>query len=341
MSLSVNSSPNRFSGNSNFGTLYPQGKKEKPVDAKLSGRERTGVAVSSAVGVAAALAILAKTATWKRFSLNPKKIVGTKIKDTYLYQAKFEEKEIITMAAGSIAGGLTGGLIIDKRSNNDKAELKSKVGEAIIQFGNACVPILTVGLGARTGDKIEKKIVAANLGRGYDKTVKWLAKLPKIGLILGGLAVGMVLGNRSANYLKKELLDSYDDRKIKPADMFMHWDDLCVAASFLSDGPIVQGFARLVPLAMLMAGYQVGCKGLDHQYMKQDKSNTSKFDDKAVKENDIHTPDKKVKSPAEKTTDTSITESSAGDAETENNQPAVNEESAIDKEEKSEKETEV
>ncbi len=270
MSLSVaniNSNIPRVQDNA-FGSLYPTHKKEKLVDSGLSRSERTGVAVSSGLGVAAALAILAKTATWKHFSLNPKKIMNTRIKDTYLYQAKFEEKEIITMAAGSIAGGLAGGLIIDDRSNNNKAEVKSKVGEAIIQLGNACVPILTVGLGARTGDKIEKKILATNTGKGYDKALKWFAKLPKISMIFAGLAVGMVLGNISANYLKKELLDSNEHRKIKPADMFMHWDDLCVAASFLSDGPVVQGFARLVPLAMLMAGYQVGCKGLEHQYLQ-------------------------------------------------------------------------
>ena len=266
-----------------FGTLYPGDKKDKPVDSGLTRGERTGVAVSSGLGVATALAILAKTATWKHFSLNPKRIMNTRIKDTYLYQAKFEEKEIIAMAAGSIAGGLGGGLIIDNRSNNNKAEVKSKVGEAIIQLGNACVPILTVGLGARAGDVVEKKILASHADKSTS-LLKWLAKLPKIGMILAGLAVGMVAGNISANYLKKELLDSNEHRKIKPADMFMHWDDLCVAASFLSDGPVVQGFARLVPLAMLMAGYQVGCKGLDHQYIKHKKPANNAKVEKIVNE---------------------------------------------------------
>ncbi len=271
MSLNVSNTPfKKISANDNFGTLYPVPKKEKPVDAKLSKRERTGVAVSAGLGVAGAIALLAKTATWKNFSLNPKKIMNTKIKDTYLYQAKFEEKEIITMAAGSILGGFTGGLIIDGRSTNNKAEIKSKAGEAIIQFGNACVPILTVGLAARTGAKIETKILKS-FSPNINPAARWAAKLPKVALTLAGLAVGMVLGNRSANYLKKIALGAEDERKIKPADMFMHWDDLCVAASFLSDGPIIQGIARLVPLAMLVAGYQVGCKGLDNKYIKSQK----------------------------------------------------------------------
>ncbi len=272
MSLSVsNIQAPHITTSRTFGTLYPPQKKEKLVDAGLSRSQRTGVAVSSGLGVAAALAVLAKTASWKNFSLNPLKIINTKIKDTYLYQAKFEEKEIISMAAGSIVGGLAGGIIIDERSNNNKAEIKSKVGEAIIQFGNACVPILTVGLGARTGDKIETQILK-NTSNHNEQALRWAAKLPKIALILGGLAIGMIIGNKAANYLKKIALDCDENRKIKPADMFMHWDDLCIAASFISDGPIVQGFARLVPLAMLMAGYQVGCKGLDHKYIKQDKN---------------------------------------------------------------------
>ena len=278
MSLGVNNIPH-IHKNEHFGSLYPTHKKEKTVDSGLSRGQRTGVAVSSALGVSAALAILAKTATWKRFSLNPLKIINTKIKDTYLYQVKFEEKEIISMTAGSIVGGLAGGLVIDERSNNDKAELKSKVGEAIIQFGNACVPILTIGQCSKLGDKAESGILK-KMSPDAGNFMKFLAKMPKLFFILTGLAVGMIIGNKAANYLKKHLLDSDDARKIKPADMFMHWDDLCVAASFFSDGPVVQGFARLVPLAMLMAGYQVGCKGLDHKYInhkvKQQPENNNK-----------------------------------------------------------------
>ncbi len=266
MSLSVNNNSKVITPRQNFGTLYPTTKK-KPVDSGLSKGERTGVALSSMLGVSAALAILAKTATWKKFSLNPKKIMNTKIKDTYLYQVKFEEKEIISMAAGSILGGLVGGMIIDDRSNNNKAEVKSKVGEAIIQFGNACVPIITVGQCARLGEFTEGKILS-KMSENSSKFVKHLAKLPKLALILAGLSVGMLIGNRAANYLKKVLLGCDEDRKIKASDMLMHWDDLCVGASFLSDGPFVQGIARLVPVAMLMAGYQVGCKGLDHKEVK-------------------------------------------------------------------------
>ena len=69
---------------------------------------------------------------------------------------------------------------------------------------------------------------------------------------------------------------------MKMSDMFMHWDDLCLCASFYAGEPkkvVVDGvvtevvptigqkvtacFSRMLPLAMMMAGYQVGCKGLE------------------------------------------------------------------------------
>ncbi len=263
-----------------FGTLYPN-RKDRPVDSRLSRRERTGVAACSMLGVAASLAILAKTSKKGNFSLNPKQIIHTKIKDTYLYKAQYEEPEILAMGAGSILGGLIGGSIIDNRSTNTKAEFKSKVGEAIIQMGNITVPILSVGQCARLGDRVEKSI-ESNLSTNASKFKHSMAKLPKLGFMAIGLGGGMYVGNYLANILKRELLDSTVERKMKPSDLFMHWDDLCLAASFYAGEPqttvingvetlapmtigqkITFGFSRLLPIAMMVAGYQVGCKGLE------------------------------------------------------------------------------
>lgn len=268
------------SNKTSFGTLYPT-RKERPVDSKLSRTERTGVAAASALGVVGALAILAKTAKGKHYSLNPKRILNTRIKDTYLAQVHYDEPEIIAMGAGSILGGLVGGVIIDNRSSNTSAEIKSKVGEALIQMANITVPILTVGQSARWGDALEKN-VEARLSPSTGKFMRGIAKIPKLACMATGLGVGMYAGNVGANFLKKKLLDSPQERKMKFTDMFMHWDDLCLAASFYTGEPetilvdgveskapftlaqkITYGFSRLLPIAMMMAGYQVGCKGLE------------------------------------------------------------------------------
>jgi len=265
--------------NTNFKTLYPN-RKDKPVDSRLSRRERTGVAACSMLGVATALAILAKTSK-THYSLNPKRIMNTKIKDTYLYKVKYEEPEILAMGAVSILGGLIGGTVIDNRSSNSKAEFKSKVGEAIIQMGNISVPILSVGQCARLGDKIEKGL-ENRLSTNASKFARVAAKVPKLTLTFAGLGAGMYIGNVVANILKSKLLDAHEQRKMKLTDLFMHWDDLCLAASFYSGEPnttiingvetqapmtlgqkLTFGFSRLLPAAMLMAGYQVGCKGLE------------------------------------------------------------------------------
>ena len=172
---------------------------------------------------------------WKKFSLNPKVIMNSKIKDTYLYQVKYEEPEVLAMGAGSILGGLVGGVLIDDRSSNTSAEIRSKVGEAMIQMGNITVPILTVGQSARWGDKLEKHLEARVISP--NKFVRSVVKLPKLAAMAAGLGVGMYAGNISANYLKKTLLDSPQERKMKLSDMFMHWDDLCLCASFYAGEP--------------------------------------------------------------------------------------------------------
>ena len=58
----------------------------------------------------------------KGFSLNPAKIIKTPLKDWAIFKYKpkgkaieFEAPQIISVAAGSVAGGFIGGSIIDKQ----------------------------------------------------------------------------------------------------------------------------------------------------------------------------------------------------------------------------------
>jgi len=272
----MNLSVNKIS----FGTVYPN-RKQNPVDSKLTMGQRTCIAASSMLGVGSSLVLLSQCVKGKKYSLNPKKILNTKLKDTYLYQAKFEEPQVIAMGAGSILGGLVGGVVVDERSNNTTAEIKSKAGEGMIQFANITVPIITVGQGSRWGDRLEKHI-EKNFTAQTSKFKRAISKLPKIACMATGLGIGMYAGNFLANYLKEKLLDAPEDRKIKFTDLFMHWDDLCLAASFYTGEPetvIVDGIAtkapltaaqkitsacsRILPLVMMSAGYQVGCKGVE------------------------------------------------------------------------------
>ena len=281
MNLSVN--------NISFGTVYPN-RKQNPVDSKLSRGQRSCIAASSMLGVGASLVLLSQCVKGKKYSLSPKKILNTRLKDTYLYQAKFEEPQVIAMGAGSILGGLIGGVAVDERSNNTAAEIKSKAGEGMIQFANITVPIITVGQGSRWGDRLEKSI-EKNFTAQTNKFTRGISKLPKIACMATGLGVGMYAGNFLANYLKEKLLDAPEDRKLKFTDLFMHWDDLCLAASFYTGEPktvIIDGVAtqapltiaqkitfacsRILPLVMMSAGYQVGCKGVEKSYLKHQEA---------------------------------------------------------------------
>ena len=269
-----------------FETTYSNNK-DKTTNTTLSKGKRACIAASALTGVGASLVVLSQLVKGKKYSLNPKKILKTNLKDTYLFQAKFEEPEVIAMGAGSILGGLVGGVIVDERSSNTSAEIRSKAGEGIIQFANITVPIVFVGQGSRWGDKLEKHI-EKNFTAKTSKIKRAVSKLPKIVCMATGLGVGMYLGNVLANFLKEKLLDAPEDRKMKFSDLFMHWDDLCLAASFYAGNPetiMVDGVAtqapltvaqkvttacsRILPLVMMSAGYQVGCKGVEKTSKQQ------------------------------------------------------------------------
>ena len=73
-------------------------------DSPYSMKERAVVAGTTALGVAGGVALLAKCA---KYSLNPKKMFKN-FKSSYIYKAPYDEKEIITIGAGSCLGGLAG-----------------------------------------------------------------------------------------------------------------------------------------------------------------------------------------------------------------------------------------
>ena len=86
--------------------------KEAPAGVKA------GAAISSLAGTGVALALIAKR---QGFSLNPKVLKNTPVKDWAIFRIankkdpdrkllEIEEKEIFALAGGSVAGGLAGGL---------------------------------------------------------------------------------------------------------------------------------------------------------------------------------------------------------------------------------------
>lgn len=195
--------------------------------------QKAVVACTTALGVAGSLALLAKKAGC---SLKPSKMFKD-IKNSYLAKVKYHDKEVITIGAGSCLGGLVGGYMIDKTPENRKAKRR----EAVMQLGNVSIPILTVeGF--------------ANIAKKWNKTAKSLFSV-------AGIFVGVYLANLLMNTFSNVLFKSKSgERGVKVTDFSAHLDDAVVAASYISDGKFVQYISRIIPLALMLAGNEVGTK---------------------------------------------------------------------------------
>jgi hypothetical protein len=217
--------------NSNTGLGFGHGHSAK--NSSYSPKEKALISATTAIGVMASLAMLAKNA---KYSLKPSKMFSN-IKKSYLAKVEYHDKEVITIGAGSCLGGLAGGYMIDKNPTNRKAKRR----EALMQIGNISIPILTVeGF--------------AKIGANFGKVAKGLAAT-------AGIFVGIYLANyimnKASNFIFK---DNSGERGVKATDFTAHLDDAVVAANCISSSDFVHGIARIVPLALMFAGNEVGNK---------------------------------------------------------------------------------
>lgn len=170
---------------------------------------------------------------------------------------KYDEKEdelawaVARLGIGSVAGGLAGGVMLDKKEN-----IKAKCRESVIQLvGNIATPLIFVAGGGKLFEKhFSPKVVdALNLKRfKWDKAVK----IPQILAQTGLLVAGIFAGNSFGNTINKHFFKIDEKRKIKLTDMSPHIDDVCVSSSLVfKESEII---SRFVPPALMISGYAVG-----------------------------------------------------------------------------------
>ena len=245
--------------NPNFGHLNPW------EDSTYNTKERVIAAATTAIGVAGAAAVLAKHSG---YSLKPSKIFKNSIKNlkkpsqlfknfikdiknSYLWNVEYDDKPVIALGAGSCLGGLVGGYIIDKNKENRKAKQR----EAILQMFNISVPIIFVTRCAKLGKNIGKKYLEKNPIKETFRTT-----VPKAMGAIAGIFAGVYTANIIANKLNEKIFHRGKGRDVQASDFSAHLDDFCVAAQQISDNKIVHGISRLVPIALMVAGNEVGNK---------------------------------------------------------------------------------
>ena len=197
-----------------------------------SKKQRAVVAGMSALGTAVSCAILAKKAG---YSLKPSKMFKN-IKNSYLAKVHYHDEQVIPIGVGSVLGGLAGGYMIDK----DKKARKEKRREALMQIGNISIPILTVDF---LSGKLEK----------YGKVAQSTGAV-------AGIFAGVYLANIIMNRVNNFIFRQKEGRDMKITDFSAHLDDAVVAANYVSTHPIVHTIGRIIPIALMIPGNEVGNK---------------------------------------------------------------------------------
>ena len=197
-----------------------------------SKKQRAVVAGMSALGTAVSCAILAKKAG---YSLKPSKMFKN-IKNSYLAKIHYHDEQVIPIGVGSVLGGLVGGYMIDK----DKHARKEKRREALMQIGNISIPILTVDF---LSGKLKK----------YGKVAQSTGAV-------AGIFAGVYLANIVMNRVNNFIFRQKEGRDMKITDFSAHLDDAVVAASYVSQHPIVHAISRVIPIALMIPGNEVGNK---------------------------------------------------------------------------------
>lgn len=189
------------------------------VNKKLTTKDKFKIAACSAMGTAVPLAYL----------MTKHKIPYTKVKYTV--------KEMIMLSAGSIAGGITGGYIVDK-----DASLKHKLQEGNFQFFNALIPTLLINPILKLCNKV--KILNNNKAKALT--------------LLGGILGGMFIGEKISSKINNAALCDRK-RKVKPIDLLSNIDVIS-GALLIAKFPLIKklGVEKFLPLVYLWTGYQSG-----------------------------------------------------------------------------------
>jgi len=153
-------------------------------------------------------------------------------------------QEMIYTSFGSIAGGLFGGLALNK--NEDKSK-KAKIKEAIFQFSNIAIPTSIVAGLLKLSEK----------GKGT------VGVLFKIASVFVGVGAGMPIAAAVSNKINNTVVDKEnpDKRKLRLKDAFVHVDDL-VGAVALAKVPFLDKLPidKILPILYAMCGYEAGTK---------------------------------------------------------------------------------
>lgn len=170
----------------------------------------------------------------------------------------YDEKDVLMIGAGSVAGGLIGGILADDNKENHKYKLR----EANQQyFGSIFAPVSILAGVNKIFDKIDIKMPMLPESYKAAKVVNPILNvLPRAVSTVVSLVGGMELGNKIMNKFNNKVFKEEVKHEVKPEDYLVHADDLCLTASMLlKDIPSVSSVtSKILPLTFVVAGSKTG-----------------------------------------------------------------------------------
>ncbi len=182
----------------------------------------------------------------------------------------YEEPEMIKLGLASVVGGMAGGIAADNKKNS-----KAKVKEAIQQaLGNIITPVGLLAINTRL---LEKSGLKFPIIKGNNKFVKFanqsLGALPRVVVTIASLVAGMKIGHTIVDKLNEKIFHEKEKRQIKASDYSAHVDDLCLVSSLmLKDSAVKTVTSKMIPLSMMISGFEAGTKQEEHSVKKFSKN---------------------------------------------------------------------
>jgi len=233
--------------NSNRNTPTAFGHNNPWADSPYDNKKKIIVALTTAAGALGGMACHAK---YKGYSLAPKKMFKS-WKNSYWNKIDFDDGPVITIGAGSCLGGLAGGYLIDK----DRENRKAKKRETLLQMTNITLPIVFTVQLSRLGHKLGNKYWDKSRPKEFQT---FRTKLPQGVFALTGLFGGVFTANIVANKINEKIFHQGKGRPVQATDFSAHLDDFCVTARQISKAKLTDYIQKLVPIALMIAGNEVG-----------------------------------------------------------------------------------
>ena len=199
---------------------------------------------------------------------------GLELIDTFKNSSSIKEKvksignifevknfsQILMSTTGGILASVAAGVKVDKNPENKKAKYK----EGVFEFLNTMTPTVFVALGENLIGRHEDKLKAAagKLKNSDNNKIK----LMRAGLIMGAVAGGMFVANKTSNKINEECFKKEENekkREFKISDCFVHLDDL-IGLFVLSKSPALNTIAnkvqmdKILPFLYAKTGYEAG-----------------------------------------------------------------------------------